>query len=196
MWRDNRNYLLRLRICVLGRNETVVLRHAEGSSCSWTSSAFWLWHWNPEQRRRGKCWNRSVSRGNAGAAWKTIGILCKSTLPSPFFRVRATTTYFFLRFPLALSSGPQFRNTSTSWLKASLKRKHLLYVTPAAIIYDFCSLFNQILSHASPIAKLSEQQIERIKSWGFGKIITWSPQQFILNHPVLYFCFYLSWLNT
>jgi len=40
-----------------------------------------------------------------------------------------------------------------------------------------------ILSHASPLAKLSEHQIERIKLSGLGKLITWSPQQFILNHP-------------
>ena len=53
------------------------------------------------------------------------------------------------------------------------------------MIYNLCSLFNQILSHASPLAKLSEQQIEKIKSSGLGKLITWSPQQFILNHPVI-----------
>ena len=55
----------------------------------------------------------------------------------------------------------------------------------------FCLLyFNQILSHASPLAKLSEQQIERIKSSGLGKLINWSPQQFILNHPVIIILFF------
>ena len=48
------------------------------------------------------------------------------------------------------------------------------------------SLFNQILASASPRAKISEQQEERIKSSGLGVLTTWSPQQLILNHPVLY----------
>ena len=77
MWCDNRKYLLRLRFCVLGRNETVVLRYAEGSLCSWTSSASSLRDWNPERWRRDKRSYRDVSWGNAGTAWKTIRILCK-----------------------------------------------------------------------------------------------------------------------
>jgi hypothetical protein len=44
----------------------------------------------------------------------------------------------------------------------------------------------QILALASPRAKISEQQVERIKLSGLGMLTTWSPQQFILNHPVLY----------
>jgi hypothetical protein len=67
-------------------------------------------------------------------------------------------------------------------------------VTAVTLIYDLCSLlvFNQILSHASPLAKLSEQQIEKIKSSGLGKLIIWSPQQFILNHPVIIILFYFT----
>ena len=77
MWRDNHNYFLRLRIRVLGHNETVVLRHTEGRSCSWTSSTCWFRHWIAEQRRRCKCRYWVVSRGNASKVWKTICILCK-----------------------------------------------------------------------------------------------------------------------
>ena len=77
MWCDNRKYLLRLRFCVLGRNETVVHRHAEGNLCSWTSSASLLRDWNPERRRRSKRGYREVSWGNAGTTWKTICIPCK-----------------------------------------------------------------------------------------------------------------------
>lgn len=40
-----------------------------------------------------------------------------------------------------------------------------------------------ILAHASAHAKVSEQQAKRIKSSGLGMLTTWSPQQFILNHP-------------
>jgi hypothetical protein len=69
-------------------------------------------------------------------------------------------------------------------------------VTAGTKTYDSCSPFNQILSHASPLAKLSEQQIERIKSSGWGKIITWSPQQFILNHPVFLFLLALAQYST
>jgi len=49
-----------------------------------------------------------------------------------------------------------------------------------------------ILAYASLSAQLSEQQMEKIKSSGLGMLTTWSPQQFILNHPVLYLRFYLS----
>ena len=77
VWCNNCNYFLYLRNCVFGRSETVVLRHAEGSPCSWTSSACWLRRQNSEPWRRGNHWYRDVSRGNASTAWKTIGILCK-----------------------------------------------------------------------------------------------------------------------
>jgi hypothetical protein len=63
-------------------------------------------------------------------------------------------------------------------------------------ILFYFSLFYQIFAHASPSAKISEQLIEKVKSSGLGKLTTWSPQQFILNHPVLYPYFYLTWLNT
>ena len=46
MRRDNRNYFLRLRICLFGRDEKVVLRYAEGCSCFWTTSTLRLWHRN------------------------------------------------------------------------------------------------------------------------------------------------------
>ena len=64
-----------------------------------------------------------------------------------------------------------------------------------AIFYD-SSLFYQIFAHASPFYKISEQLIEKVKSSGVGKLTTWSPQQFILNHPVLYPYFYLLRLNS
>ena len=53
------------------------------------------------------------------------------------------------------------------------------------VFYD-SSLFYQIFALASPSAKISEQLIEKVKSSGLGKLTSWSPQQFILNHPVLY----------
>jgi len=40
-----------------------------------------------------------------------------------------------------------------------------------------------ILARASPFARLSEQQTEKIKSSGLGMLTAWSPQDFILNHP-------------
>ena len=45
---------------------------------------------------------------------------------------------------------------------------------------------NQILAYPSPDDTLSEQMAERIKSSGLGMITKWSPQQYILNHPVLH----------
>ena len=63
------------------------------------------------------------------------------------------------------------------------------------IFYD-SNLFYQIFAHASPSAKISEQLIEKVNSSGLGMLTTWSPQQFILNHPVLYPYFYLSWFYT
>ena len=47
----------------------------------------------------------------------------------------------------------------------------------------------KILAYASSYAKLSEKQAEKISLSGLGLITTWSPQQFILNHPVLYLLF-------
>ncbi|KAJ7678554.1 UDP-Glycosyltransferase/glycogen phosphorylase [Mycena rosella] len=40
-----------------------------------------------------------------------------------------------------------------------------------------------ILSHASPFAKISEELAEKIQNSGIGMLTTWSPQQYILNHP-------------
>ena len=54
------------------------------------------------------------------------------------------------------------------------------------IIYDSNLLLNQILAYASRRSTLSEKQAERIQSSGLGMIAKWTPQQFILNHPVLH----------
>ena len=53
------------------------------------------------------------------------------------------------------------------------------------MISSLLILPNQIFAYASPTATLSEQLIEKIKSSGLGMITKWSPQQFILSHPVL-----------
>ena len=55
------------------------------------------------------------------------------------------------------------------------------------LLYFIISLFYKIFAHASPYAKISEQVIEKVKSSSLGKLTTWSPQQYILNHPVLTF---------
>ena len=47
---------------------------------------------------------------------------------SPFFFGIRISYINFLRFPLVLSTGHQFRNTLTNWSKLWLKRKHHLYV--------------------------------------------------------------------
>jgi hypothetical protein len=54
-----------------------------------------------------------------------------------------------------------------------------------AIIYDSGLLLNQIFSYAPSSATLSGNLAERIQSSGLGMITKWSPQHFILNHPVL-----------
>ena len=59
-----------------------------------------------------------------------------------------------------------------------------------AIIYDSSLLLNQILAYASSGATLSEKQAEIIQSSGLGLITKWSPQQFILNHPVSHLIYY------
>ena len=71
-----------------------------------------------------------------------------------------------------------------------------LTATFHTIIYDSGLLMKQILAYASPRATLSEQLAERVQSSGLGMISKWSPQQFILNHPVLHFNCYLSRVNT
>ena len=53
------------------------------------------------------------------------------------------------------------------------------------------SLFlNQIFAYASRKATISEQLAEKIKLSGLGLITKWSPQQFILNHPVFHPSFF------
>ena len=64
------------------------------------------------------------------------------------------------------------------------------------IIYDSSLLLNQIFAYASPRATLSEQLAEKIQSSGLGMVTKWSPQQYILNHPVLHPNRYLPTLNT
>jgi hypothetical protein len=64
-------------------------------------------------------------------------------------------------------------------------------------IFYNSGIYCQIFAHASTSAKIQEQLIEKVKLSGIGKLSTWSPQQFILSHPVLYLCFYYYyWLNT
>ena len=169
----------------------MVLRHAEGSSCPWTSSAFWFRHWTPEHRRRGKCCYRDVSRANAATTWQTISILCKI-----FFSLSSNQIKYFSGFLwhslLARSSRIYWRvDRSPDWKESTICTYNIFHT----IIYGSGSPFNQILAHASSHAKISDQQAERIKSSGVGLLTTWSPQQFILNHPVLYF-YFLSWLDT
>ncbi|KAJ7510340.1 UDP-Glycosyltransferase/glycogen phosphorylase [Mycena galericulata] len=40
-----------------------------------------------------------------------------------------------------------------------------------------------ILCHASPFAKISQELSVKVENSGIGILTTWSPQQFILNHP-------------
>jgi hypothetical protein len=199
MWRGNGYYLLQLWIRLLGCNETMAFWHSERRTCFWTSATSWLWHRDPENRRRGKCWYRDISRGNAGTAWKTISFFCKI-----FFLpvILVSSDQFLLYYQISFGSihwatAPEHID---ELIDALIERK-APFVRGAAfhtIVYDSGSLFNQILSSASPLAKLSEQQTEKIKSSGLGLLTTWSPQQFILNHPVWYPYFNLSLrlLNT
>ena len=190
MWRGNRDYLLCLRFCVLGRTETVLLRHAERNACSWTTSTPWLRHRNAERWGRDKQWYRNVSQRNVGTTWKTISIFCKIL---PFLlRLNLKQTSFFSGvlwlYILAASSGIPWR---INW---SLNCKESTISTPLtaaflALIYDLNLKLNQILACGSSNATLSEQLAERIQSSGLGMIIKWAPQQFILNHLV---CYYFS----
>ncbi|KAJ7671650.1 UDP-Glycosyltransferase/glycogen phosphorylase [Mycena polygramma] len=41
-----------------------------------------------------------------------------------------------------------------------------------------------IFCHASPFARISEELAHKVESSGIGMLTTWSPQQFILSHPV------------
>jgi len=42
----------------------------------------------------------------------------------------------------------------------------------------------QILSHASPYAKISNDFSQKVEKSGIGYLSAWCPQQRILNHPV------------
>jgi hypothetical protein len=46
------------------------------------------------------------------------------------------------------------------------------------------SLPGKLLSHASPAAKIPKEISEKVKSYGLGVLSQWSPQQYILLHPV------------
>jgi hypothetical protein len=67
-----------------------------------------------------------------------------------------------------------------------------LIIYDSSLLLNLSLLLNQILACAAPNATLSEQQTERIKSSGLGMTTKWSPQEFILNHPVLHPHRYLS----
>ena len=193
MWRGNHDYFLCLRSCFFGRIETVLLRQAEGSACSWTSPALWLRHKNAEWWRRDKQWYRDVSQRNASTAWRTISFFGK-ILP---FLLRLTNIYLFSGFLwfyiLATSFGIPWRiNWSLDWKESTICTPFTFTFCP--IVYNS---LNQILPYGSFSGKLSEQLAERIQSSGLGMIAKWCPQQFILNHPVwLFLNCYLSKLNT
>ena len=189
MWRGNLDYLLWLRIrglCGLGRSETVVLRHAEGNACSWASSAPWLRYQNAERWRRDKRWYRDVSRRNVSTAWTTISIFCK-ILRFILHWNFANDSFFQVSFGSAFwPSVPEYIDELIEALIA--KRAPFVRLTAAFhVIYDSSLLLNQLLACGAPNAKLSEQQAERIKSSGLGMMTKWSPQHFVLNHPVLHF---------
>ena len=60
-----------------------------------------------------------------------------NSLPFFFLWCGVRTSYInFLRFPLVLSTGHQFRNTLTNWLKPLLQRKHHLYVVTATFSHN------------------------------------------------------------
>ena len=69
-------------------------------------------------------------------------------------------------------------------IDSGLTRKNIARL----ISSDFCSCIS--------LFQISEQLIEKFKSSRLGKLTTWSPQQSILNHEVLYPYSYLSWDNT
>ena len=94
-----------------------------------------------------------------------------------------------LRFPLALTIGHQFRNTLTNWSNLWSQRKHHLYAYSCFLRYNLSFRLTteyKIFSYAPPSATLSDRLAERIQSSGLGMATKWSPQQFILNHPVLH----------
>ena len=68
----------------------------------------------------------------------------------------------------------------------ALIEKKAPFVSDSCFNYNILCLFYQVFAHASPSVKISEEMIEKVKSSRLGKLTTWSPQQLILNHPVLY----------
>lgn len=69
----------------------------------------------------------------------------------------------------------------------ALVEKKISFVGPVIVhLYNQRFLYGcfQILSTASPVAKLSDALIDKIKTSGFGITSPWCPQQYILNHPV------------
>ena len=106
----------------------------------------------------------------------------------PLFRF--PTSYFILRV--------SFGTTCFDELIEALIEKKGLFVCDSCFPSNNLRfmLFNQILADASKNATLSERQMEKIKPSGLGMLATWSPQQFILNHPVLHLYFYLSQFDT
>jgi len=49
---------------------------------------------------------------------------------------------------------------------------------------SFIEFTEKIMSHASPFAKVPEDLSEKVKSSGIGFFTPWSPQQYIITHPV------------
>jgi hypothetical protein len=109
----------------------------------------------------------------------------------PFSSAIPTKIWFF---SLQISFGTNFFPSEPEYVEElieALIEKKAPYVSDGLLFHAIFfimiqALFYQIFSCASPFAKISEQLIEKIKSSGLGKLTTWSPQQFILNHPVLY----------
>ena len=191
MWRGNRDYILCLRIFVPGRSETVVLWHTERSACSWTSSALWFRHF--ERWRRDKRWYWDVSWRNASTAWRTISIFCKILSFLYFLNNSSQVSFGSRHWP----SVPEYVDELLESLiakKAPFVRLHLSVLS--SMNYDSCLLLNQIFSYAPPNATISEHLAERIQSSGLGMKTKWSPQHYILNHPVLHPNFYLARLIT
>ena len=194
MWCDNHKYLLRLRLCVLGRNETMVIRHAKGNFCSWTSSASWLRHRNPERRRRGKRWYRDVSRGNASTTWKRICILCRilSFLFSAF-HLNKYSLDFFWHYLLFLGFGVHWRvDWSSPWKESTICQWQLLAYNNLwfkLIVLDFRSSIPLCQNFGATDRK---NQIIRSRKGGYMVTTAIHFKSPGIIHP----CFYLSWHSS
>ena len=42
----------------------------------------------------------------------------------------------------------------------------------------------QLFSHASPMAQVPDEVQEKVSTSGLGFLTRWSPQQYVLSHPV------------